>query len=112
MREQLVDALRAYHRAVIAPHEEHIQERLYAERARHARTLFHAADRGAAGRVGAHDPLAATGPGDPSVPGPPRRPPRRAGLLLIPSHFCWNAPIALADPGLPPVLLYPPPPAA
>jgi hypothetical protein len=40
MREQLVDTLRAYHRAVIAPHEEHIQERLHAERARHAHTLF------------------------------------------------------------------------
>ncbi|MEU9482816.1 winged helix-turn-helix domain-containing protein [Streptomyces decoyicus] len=29
------------------------------------------------------------------------------GLRLIPSHFCWRRPIALADPGLPPVLVYP-----
>jgi DNA-binding transcriptional ArsR family regulator len=28
------------------------------------------------------------------------------GLLLIPSYFCWKSPIALADPGLPPVLVY------
>ncbi|ARF54193.1 winged helix-turn-helix domain-containing protein [Streptomyces gilvosporeus] len=29
------------------------------------------------------------------------------GLRLIPSHFCWRRPIALADPELPPVLVYP-----
>ncbi|MFD0431846.1 hypothetical protein ACFQ60_45765 [Streptomyces zhihengii] len=23
------------------------------------------------------------------------------GLLLIPTYFCWNLPVALADPGLP-----------
>lgn len=29
------------------------------------------------------------------------------GLLLVPSVFCWQAPITLTDPGLPPVLVYP-----
>lgn len=29
------------------------------------------------------------------------------GLLLIPSFFCHNHPIAFADPGLPPVLVFP-----
>ncbi|WP_129782790.1 ArsR/SmtB family transcription factor [Promicromonospora panici] len=29
------------------------------------------------------------------------------GLLIIPSYFCQRAPITLADPELPPVLLYP-----
>jgi DNA-binding transcriptional ArsR family regulator len=29
------------------------------------------------------------------------------GLLLIPSFFCWRRPTALADPTLPPVLVYP-----
>ncbi|MFF4700132.1 ArsR/SmtB family transcription factor [Streptomyces chattanoogensis] len=29
------------------------------------------------------------------------------GLRLIPSHFCWRRPIALADPDLPPVLVHP-----
>ncbi|GHH69873.1 ArsR/SmtB family transcription factor [Promicromonospora soli] len=29
------------------------------------------------------------------------------GLLIIPSYFCTRAPISLADPELPPVLLYP-----
>ncbi|MFC8666385.1 helix-turn-helix domain-containing protein [Streptomyces sp. NPDC057199] len=29
------------------------------------------------------------------------------GLTLVPSYFCWRRPTALADPGLPPVLVYP-----
>jgi DNA-binding transcriptional ArsR family regulator len=29
------------------------------------------------------------------------------GLLLIPSYFCWGKPVVLADPALPPVLVYP-----
>lgn len=29
------------------------------------------------------------------------------GLVLIPSYFCWLNPIPLADPGLPPTLVYP-----
>lgn len=29
------------------------------------------------------------------------------GLLLIPSYFCWGAPVPLADPQLPQVLVYP-----
>ncbi|MER6464238.1 helix-turn-helix domain-containing protein [Streptomyces sp. NPDC001228] len=29
------------------------------------------------------------------------------GLLLVPSFFCWRRPTALADPELPPVLVYP-----
>ncbi|WP_326766809.1 winged helix-turn-helix domain-containing protein [Streptomyces sp. NBC_01591] len=29
------------------------------------------------------------------------------GLLLIPSYFCHRAPVALADPSLPPTLVYP-----
>ncbi|HEU5469181.1 MAG TPA: winged helix-turn-helix domain-containing protein [Actinophytocola sp.] len=29
------------------------------------------------------------------------------GLLLIPSFFCWGKPVALVDPALPPVVVYP-----
>jgi len=29
------------------------------------------------------------------------------GLTLVPSVFCWRRPVALADPALPPVLVYP-----
>ncbi|MEV6764241.1 DUF5937 family protein [Streptomyces sp. NPDC051105] len=114
MREQLVGALRAYHRAVIAPHEEAIQERLHAERARHAHTLFHAGTEGMLTGLG---PTIRWRPPVLEIdPYPDHRDVHLdgQGLLLIPSHFCWHTPIALADPGLPPVLLYPlhHPPAA
>lgn len=29
------------------------------------------------------------------------------GIVLIPAYFCWHTPIALADPELPPILVYP-----
>lgn len=29
------------------------------------------------------------------------------GLLLVPSYFCWQRPVALADPDLPPTLVHP-----
>ncbi|WP_232660264.1 winged helix-turn-helix domain-containing protein [Pseudonocardia sp. TRM90224] len=29
------------------------------------------------------------------------------GMILVPSWFCYNMPVKLADPGLPPVLVYP-----
>ncbi|MGY1503366.1 hypothetical protein ACW4TU_43515 [Streptomyces sp. QTS52] len=92
---------------MIAPHEERIQERLHAERVRHAHTLFHARTDGM---------LAGPGPTihwRPPVleidPHPEHRDVRLdgQGLLLIPSCFCWHAPIAVADSGLPPVLLDP-----
>ncbi|WP_416957192.1 helix-turn-helix domain-containing protein [Streptomyces sp. Agncl-13] len=107
MRERLVDALRAYHRAAIAPHEENIQERLHAERARHAHTLFHAGTEGMLAGLG--PTIRWRAPVLEIDPYPDHRDVHLGGrgLLLIPSHFCWNAPIALADSGLPPVLLYP-----
>ncbi|QFR01094.1 winged helix-turn-helix transcriptional regulator [Streptomyces phaeolivaceus] len=107
LREQLVSALRAYHRAAIAPHEEHIQERLHAERARHAHTLFQSGTEGLLGGLG--PTIRWRSPVLEIDPYPDHRDVHLGGqgLLLIPSHFCWHAPIALADPGLPPVLLYP-----
>lgn len=29
------------------------------------------------------------------------------GLTLVPSYFCWRKPVALADPSLPPTVVYP-----
>ncbi|MEU6256786.1 winged helix-turn-helix domain-containing protein [Streptomyces sp. NPDC047043] len=107
MREQLVGALRAYYGAVIAPHEERIQERLHAERARHAHTLFHSGTEGMLTGLG---PTVRWRPPVLEIePYPDHRDVRLdgRGLLLIPSHFCWHVPIALADSGLPPVLLCP-----
>ncbi|MEU5096144.1 helix-turn-helix domain-containing protein [Streptomyces sp. NPDC020996] len=107
MRGRLVQALRDYHRTVIAPHEDHIGERLQAERIRHARSLL---DLGVEGMLG---DLAPTIRWRHPVLEIPTYPERRdihldgRGLLLIPSYFCWQDPITLADPRLRPVILYP-----
>ncbi|MFF3752401.1 DUF5937 family protein [Streptomyces sp. NPDC002018] len=107
IRNQLVEVLGAYHRAVIAPHEEDIHKRLEAERIRHARSLL---DTGVEGMLNnltptirwRHPVLEVDYYGDERDVHLNGR-----GLLLIPSYFCWNDPISLADPGLPPVLMYP-----
>ncbi|MGC2997882.1 helix-turn-helix domain-containing protein [Streptomyces sp. G35A] len=107
MRGRLVQALRDYHRTVIAPHEDHIRERLQAERIRHARSLL---DLGVEGMLG---DLAPTIRWRHPVLEIPSYPDNRdihlngRGLLLIPSYFCWKDPITLADPRLRPVILYP-----
>ncbi|GAA3503335.1 winged helix-turn-helix domain-containing protein [Streptomyces prasinosporus] len=107
MRSQLVSALHSYHQAVIAPHEDHINESLQAERIRHARTLLNA------GTEGLLSHLTPTIRWRYPVLEITSYPERRdvhlngKGLLLIPSYFCWKDPIALADPGLPPVIVYP-----
>lgn len=117
-RGQVVRVLRAYHDTVITPLEETFHAHLYAERVRLSGALF---------RTGIEELLANLAPAvrwRPPVLEIGSYPDERdvhldgRGLLLIPSYFCWKTPIALADPGLPPVLVYPlhhrltaPPPA-
>jgi len=107
MRSQLVELLRAYYQAVITPYEERMRECLEAERVRHARSLL---DHGVEGLLSSltpavrwrHPVLEFDGGGterDVHLNG--------RGLLLVPSYFCWDTPVALVDPGLPPVLMYP-----
>ncbi|MET7366684.1 helix-turn-helix domain-containing protein [Streptomyces sp. NPDC005566] len=105
-RTRLTRTIRAYHDAVIAPHGNEIQGRFEAERSARARTLL---DHGIDGL------LRSTGTGT------EWRPPvlhvgypvdrdlylEGRGLRLIPSYFCWGNPVALVDPGLEPVLVYP-----
>ncbi|MEU4682861.1 helix-turn-helix domain-containing protein [Streptomyces xinghaiensis] len=104
---EVVRVLRAYHDAVITPYEETLHARLHAERTHRAGALF---------RSGVEEVLGTLAPTirwrhpfleidaypdhrDVHLDG--------RGLLLIPSYFCWNTPVTLADPDLPPVLLYP-----
>ncbi|MGW7542835.1 ArsR family transcriptional regulator [Streptomyces sp. NPDC054770] len=117
-RDQVVRVLRAYHDAVISPLEQTLHDHLHAERVRLAGALF---------RTGIEELLANLAPTvrwRPPVLEIESYPNDRdvhldgRGLLLIPSYFCWKTPITLADPGLPPVLVYPlhhrltaPPPA-
>ncbi|WP_328939852.1 ArsR family transcriptional regulator [Streptomyces tauricus] len=107
MRRQLVQALRAYHHTVIAPHADHIGERLQAERIRHAQALLNLGTEALLGNLAPtlrwHHPVLeiATYPHHRDIHLNGR------GLLLIPSYFCWKDPITLADPDLPPVIMYP-----
>jgi DNA-binding transcriptional ArsR family regulator len=107
VREDLADCLRRYYDTAIAPYRERAQARIDAERSIRARTLLHG---------GTEALLRDLGPSmrwqapvlhveypmvdcDLQLGG--------RGLLLVPSYFCWGWPIALADPLLPPVLVYP-----
>ena len=99
-------ALRSYHQQVIQPYGDVMRPALDADRARRDRAL----SRGGVERLlGSFQPLMRW-----------RRPVLEVkypysktlslegrGLLLTPSYFCWEFPVALADSDLPPVLTYP-----
>lgn len=105
-RVELVGILRAYHRTVIAPHEEWVRESLHTERIRLARHLLDGGTEGLLEGLGPtvrwkHPCLEISAyPTEHEIHLAGR------GLLLIPSYFCWKGPISLADPELPPVLIY------
>ncbi|MFF4185516.1 ArsR/SmtB family transcription factor [Streptomyces sp. NPDC001691] len=103
---RLADALAAYHRAAVSPYWAHIQTRVDADRAARGRALLD----GGAGELLAslppmlrwRDPvLEADYPVDRELHLDGR------GLLLQPSFFCRRTPVALQNPKLPPVLVYP-----
>lgn len=102
----LGDTLSAYHQVAIEPHTDMVLAAVEADRAHRARTLLTA---GVDGMLT-------------TLPGSIRWAPpvlevhyvvdqdmhlRGRGLRLVPSFFCRRAPVALADPDLPPTLVYP-----
>ena len=99
---ELGSSLRGYYRNAVAPHWPHITKRVAARRVgRGANTAdvlssLHPKVRWSA-------PVLELGgdhvSGDLHLDG--------RGLRLIPSFFCWRTPTVLADPRLPPVLVYP-----
>ncbi|WP_351222183.1 winged helix-turn-helix transcriptional regulator [Streptomyces sp. NPDC002133] len=108
-RNELTAGLRAYHDALIAPYEEAIHTRIEAERVFRTRSLL---------GKGIEDMLADLGPAPgfrwcspvleadhPTVDMDLHLGGR--GLRLVPSYFCWGSAVVLADPELPPVLVYP-----
>ncbi|MGW7255116.1 hypothetical protein [Streptomyces sp. NPDC054834] len=109
-RADLVRALRGCHDAVIAPYGDRIQARIDIQRAVRARAFL---DGGVEGLLRTLGPVcAAVARPVLSVEYCDDRDLCLQGraLTLVPSCFCWNRPISLADPDLPPVLVRPLPP--
>lgn len=105
--EEFVSAWAAYHQAVVRPQWTMVEVGFRRDRTRRAR---HMASHGIEGTLPAISPwlrwadmtLEVSGEhvsGDLHLDG--------RGLRLIPSYFCSGAPTLLADPSLPPVLVYP-----
>ncbi|WP_157252416.1 ArsR/SmtB family transcription factor [Nonomuraea typhae] len=103
---ELAQALRSLHRIAIAPYWSQVRNQIAADHARRLRA-FHAG--------GVEELLRSLRPSMRWLPPvlhvnyPVDRDLRLGGrgLLLIPSWFCWGTPVSLADPDLPPVLVYP-----
>jgi len=104
-RTELEQALVAYHGTVLAPWLDEIGERVRTDRARRARDLL---DGGVDRFLSALPPMSWTPPVlSARYPVDRDLHLRGRGLTLVPSHFCWQTPITLVDPQLPPVLVYP-----
>ncbi|WP_145909469.1 ArsR/SmtB family transcription factor [Kitasatospora viridis] len=103
---ELTGALRAVHQAVIAPEWSRAEVLVEVDRARRARALR---DGGVPGLLASLGPAFRWEPPVLCMDYPVDRDLWLAGrgLRLVPSYFCWRTPIALADPGLQPVLAYP-----
>jgi len=106
MRRHLVDSMRRYHATAIAPYWKRIRTAIEADRNRRARAFLNG---GTEGLLASLDSLR----WESGVLEVPDYPTTRElhlddrGLLLIPSFFCMHRPVALFDPALPPVLVYP-----
>ncbi|MFD4635959.1 ArsR/SmtB family transcription factor [Lentzea sp. NPDC058436] len=97
--------LRAFHSAVISPHDGAVRSAVAADRARRSRVL---AEQGVEGLLATLPSARWTSPvleieygvdRDLHLDG--------RGLLLVPSFFCKRLPLSLADPAMPPALIYP-----
>ncbi|WP_266395528.1 ArsR/SmtB family transcription factor [Streptomyces canus] len=104
--EEIATAFRLVHRTVVAPDWAGTAATTEADRALRTRTLR---DRGVHGLLDSFRPLMVWRPPVLHVRYPEDRDLHLGGrgVRLIPSHFCWNMPIGLADPALPQVLAYP-----
>ncbi|MGW3667058.1 DUF5937 family protein [Streptomyces sp. NPDC005141] len=105
-RDELVQVLRAYHDAVVAPHYDRMCESLAGERGLLARATL---DSGVGGLLAGLSPAMHWRPPVLHVDYVEDRDLRLEGrgLRLVPSHFCWQLPMSLADSTMRPVLVYP-----
>ncbi|ACU34341.1 putative transcriptional regulator, ArsR family [Actinosynnema mirum DSM 43827] len=104
--DELVSALKGVHDVLVRPAWEDAQAAVAAERAALGRTILDA------GVDAALETLRPTLRWNPPVleadyPKPLDVRLGGRGALLVPSYFCWGNPVALVDPALPPVIVYP-----
>jgi hypothetical protein len=103
----LTGAMQQYRDLAIDPYWARIQAAVEADRARRARALL---DGGVEGLLSSLRPAMHWESGVLQVRGYPHSRELHLdgrGLLLVPSFFCAATPVALLDPSLPPVLVYP-----
>ncbi|WP_344485746.1 winged helix-turn-helix domain-containing protein [Nonomuraea monospora] len=106
MMIRVAAAMRAYHDAAIAPYHSLIGTAVAADRAQRARDLLEGGTEGLFDGMAPlmrwrYPALDVTFGHDCELHLLGR------GLRLVPSYFCQRVPVTLADPGLPPVLIYP-----
>lgn len=103
---RLGDALRTYTRTLLQPHWPVIRAQVDADRARRSRIFL---DSGFHGVLGSLGPAIRWRPPVLETDYPVERDLRLdgRGLLLVPSYFCWQRPVALGASDLRPTLVYP-----
>ncbi|MGW4677054.1 winged helix-turn-helix domain-containing protein [Micromonospora taraxaci] len=103
----LAESMEQYRSLAISPYWNRIQAAVAADRARRARALL---DGGVEGLLTSLRPAMRWDGGVLEVRDYPHSREMHLdgrGLLLVPSFFCASTPVALLDPALPPVLVYP-----
>ncbi|MEQ4722852.1 winged helix-turn-helix domain-containing protein [Nonomuraea sp. B19D2] len=102
----LRDSLHTYFDTAIAPYWPDIQGMVDADRAMRGRAYL---DGGVGNMLASFRPAIRWRPPVLTMDHPVDRDVHLGGrgLVLIPSYFCWGAPVPLADPELPQVLVYP-----
>ncbi|WCN82405.1 ArsR/SmtB family transcription factor [Micromonospora sp. LH3U1] len=103
----LAESMEQYRSLAISPYWSRIQAAVAADRARRARALV---DGGVEGLLTSLRPTMHWESGVLEVRHYPHNREMHLdgrGLLLVPSYFCASTPVALLDPALPPVLVYP-----
>lgn len=105
--DDLTDALQRYRVLALDPYWSRIQTAVEADRTRRARAML---DGGAEGLLESLRPAMRWDSGVLEIPDYPTSRELHLdgrGLLLVPAFFCTRTPVALLDPTLPPVLVYP-----
>ncbi|MFI1294231.1 winged helix-turn-helix domain-containing protein [Streptomyces sp. NPDC020792] len=105
-RQELDDAVATYFRELLAPQLHLIENPVHTDRAHHSRNVL---DGGTERLLNTLSPSISWEPPTLIADYPRDRDLhlRGRGISLVPSFFCTGRPVALIDPSLPPVLVYP-----